>query len=288
MTLDMGVAIRETLAWLDAFADGNGVADPPRRSPVRVWVSGADQWRELPEWPLAAAVPTTYYLRAGGGLGATPPGPGTDGTSFTYDPADPTPSVGGRTMSLRAGGSQDNTALEARRDVLTFSTEPLETPIEIAGAPVVRLHLRSDNPSFDIFARLCDVSPDGRSANVTDQIYRSSPAAATAGDTAHVDIALTDVAHVFAPGHRIRVQISGGAHPRFSRNLGTGEDLIHGTRMATVTHHVQHSTVWQSAVVLPVVPAAPDSDEFLASAEPAVLQSENAGAVSTAEPSPSG
>ena len=255
MNLDMSVAIRETLAWLDAFADGNGAAGS-RRLPVRAWVSGTDQWREQAVWPPAGTMPTTLYLQASGRLTAAQPDGAGDATAFTYDPADPTPSVGGRLMSMRTGGAQDNSVLERRADVLTFSTEPLETAVEVAGIPVVQLHLRSDNAYFDVFARLCDVRPDGRSENLADQIFRSSPADVTPGDIRYLELPLTDVSHVFRPGHRIRVQVSGGAHPRFSRNLGTDADPVHGTRTAPVTQHVQHGELYSSAIVLPVVSAA--------------------------------
>jgi uncharacterized protein len=157
---------------------------------------------------------------------------------------------------LRAGGSLDNSALEARSDVLTFSSQPLETAVEVAGTPLARLHLRSDSAYFDVFVRLCDAGPDGRSANLTDQIFRSSPADVTPGGVWQLDIPLTDIAHVFQPGHRIRVQISGGAHPRFSRNLGRDADPVYGTKTATVTHHVQHSATCPSALILPVVAAS--------------------------------
>jgi hypothetical protein len=270
MNLDMGVAIRETLAWLDAHTGGNGVAGPSRRSPVRVWVSGTDQWKELPDWPPAGAVPTTFHLQAGGRLTGAQPNGDADATSFTYDPADPTPSVGGRLMSLRTGGSMDNSVLEARADVLTFRTDPLQAAMEIAGIPVVRLHLRSDNAYFDVFARLCDVSPDGRSANLTDQIFRSSPADVMPGEVWQLDIPLTDVSHVFLPGHRVQLQVSGGAHPRFSRNLGTDADLVHGTRKATVTHQVQHSAVSPSAIILPLVAADVAPPMLAAAAQDAV------------------
>jgi putative CocE/NonD family hydrolase len=159
-------------------------------------------------------------------------------------------------MSVKAGGAQNNSKLEGREDVLTFSTEPLDSAIEIAGIPVVRLYLRSDNAHFDVFARLCDVSAHGRSENLTDQIFRSSPADVTPGEISCIEIPLTDVSHVFQAGHRIRVQLSGGAHPRFSRNLGTDADPLHGTRMAPVTHHIQHTELFPSAIVLPVVGAA--------------------------------
>jgi len=257
MTLDMGAAITETLAWLDTHQAGN-VAAAATRPPdsARIWVSGLGQWRELPAWPPSDANPEPVYLQPGHSLGTEPAGPAGGTTSFRYDPADPTPSVGGRLMSIRTGGSQDNSALEARPDVLTFSTPPLTEPVEVAGTPVVRLYVSSDNPYHDLLARLCDVGPDGISRNLTDQILRAEPGTITAGEVRLAELPLTDVAHVFAAGHRIRLQLCGGAHPRYSRNLGTADDLIHGTATAPVTHHVQHSARYPSALVLPVVPAS--------------------------------
>src|ERR1700722_16944370 len=295
MTIDMGTTIRETLAWLDAHTDGNVAGRASRPAGARVGTAGAGpagtgQWRELPEWPPAAATEQTWFLRAGGGLdtelpaaelsAARPAAAGTAGarapTTFRYDPADPTPSVGGRMMSMRTGGSQDNTAVEARADVLTFTSAPLIEPVEVAGVPVVRLWLSSDNPRHDLFARLCDVGPDGVSRNVTDQIWRSEPGRVMAGQVRQVELRLTDVSHVFQPGHQLRLQLSGGAHPRFSRNLGTDDDLIHGTRTAPVTHQVQHGEAFGSALSLPVVTAA-----GLAPGEQAAGQDASPGAAVT-------
>jgi putative CocE/NonD family hydrolase len=261
MTIDMGLAVRETLAWLDQHSGGNGAARS-RQSAAAVWTSGAGpegagEWRELAAWPPAAVTEQTWFLRAGGRLDTEPDddasavaGSGPAATTFRYDPADPTPSVGGRLMSLRSGGGQDNSALEARPDVVTFSSGPLTEPVEVAGVPVVRLQISSDNPRHDLFARLCDVGPDGKSVNLTDQIVRSDPGQVTPGEVREVVIPLTDVSHVFRAGHQIRLQLSGGAHPRFSRNLGTDDDLIHGTRTAPVTHQVQHAAPSGSALVL--------------------------------------
>ena len=257
MTLDMGLAIRQTLAWFDAYAGGNAAAASPRSSAVRIWTSGRDQWRDLPDWPPATAADQHFYLHDGGQLGSARPGASGEVTEFRYDPADPTPSVGGRVMSVRSGGRQDNTALEARADVLTFSSEPVQTALEVQGVPVVRLHVSSDNAYHDLFVRLCDVTPGGRSDNLTDQIYRSVPEQSAPGTIRQVDIRLTDVSHVFLPGHRIRLQLSGGAHPRFARNLGTDADLLYGTRTAPVTHQVQHSELYPSALALPVVGGSP-------------------------------
>ncbi len=267
MTIDMGVAINQTLAWLDSCSAGNVAAAPAQRRSARVWTSGAGpagagEWRELPDWPPAATAGQVWYLRSGGRLAGEPAGLADAepaATSFRYDPADPTPSVGGRLMSMRSGGSQDNSVLEARADVLTFTTAPLAEAVEVAGVPVVRLQLSSDNVYHDVFARLCDVGRDGVSKNLTDQIQRFAPDQVTAGQVREAEIVLTDVAHVFGAGHRIRLQLSGGAHPRFSRNLGTADDLIHGTATAPVNHEIQHSGLFSSGLILPVVAAVPPS-----------------------------
>jgi len=280
MSLDLGVAMRETLAWFDAYADGtdrNGAASP-RPAPVRVRTSGLDRWRDLPDWPPEGTSPRPVYLQADGALTFDA---GSDGvtaasTTLRYDPANPTPSVGGRLMSVRHAGSRDNSAIEARDDVLTFSTEKLTEPVEVAGAPVVELFLSSDNPHCDVFARLCDVDAYGRSRNLTDQIVRCTPADVTRGQVRRLRVTLTDISHVFAAGHRIRLQVSGGAHPRFARNLGI-DDLLHGSRTAPVTHQIQHSTRYPSAVVLPVLPepGAGGLAVAAAAARPHVLAAED-------------
>ncbi len=258
MALDIGVATRQTLSWLDAYADGNGGLPgnrSPRPQPVLVWTSGTGQWRELPAWPPPDSDEQTWFLQPGGGLAGEPPDSGGQPTAFRYDPADPTPSVGGRMMSMASGGSRDNTALEARADVLTFSTPPLRAPIKVGGVPSVTLHLTSDNPHCDIFARLCDVDERGRSHNLTDQIIRLTPQQVTPGAQARVSTQLTDVSHVFGVGHRIRLQVSGGAHPRFARNLGTAEDPASGTATVPVTHQVLHDREHPSGLTLPVLRA---------------------------------
>ncbi len=254
LTLDLGAAMRETVAWLDAYADGPTTARSPGPQPVRVWTSGLDRWRDLPEWPPAGPSRLTWYLRAGRSLAddLADDGSAAAWSALRYDPADPTPSVGGRLMSVRNGGSQDNTAVEARADVLTFSTAPLADPVEVAGVPVAEVYLSSDNPHCDVFIRLCDVDERGRSRNLTDQVLRCSPAEVVPGEIRRISLALTDISHVFLAGHRIRLQVAGGAHPRYARNLGTDADALHSTRTVPVTHRIQHSARYPSALILPV------------------------------------
>ncbi len=255
LTVDVGLAARETLAWLDAFVAGDGPS--PRSQPVRVWTGGTAQWSERAEWPPAGVAPVTWYLQPGGVL-ATDGGPSAGAglsagaSDFAYDPLDPTPSVGGRTTSYSAG-SRDNRDLEARGDVLTFSTGPLAGPAEIAGAPSLHLYLRCDGASADIFARLCDVSESGESRNVTDQVIRLGQAELPPGKACAVTMSLPDVSHVFRPGHRIRLQISGGAFPRYARNLGTAADQVTGTQTAVVHYSILHGQPQPSVLTLPVL-----------------------------------
>jgi uncharacterized protein len=253
LSIDQSLAIPESLAWLDAYLAGEG--PPPRRLPVRVWVGGQARWRDLPAWPPAGTSERAWHLQPEGRLSlAAPAGAAAPVTSFRYDPADPTPSVGGRIMSVRAG-QRDNTRLEARADVLTFTSPPLTHPVEVLGAPKVDLRVSSDNPHIDIFARLCDVDLKGRSRNITDQIIRVPLDGCAPGAVRTVRLALDDTAHRFLPGHRIRLQVSGGAHPRYARNLGTGEPSGTGITMAPATISIHHGRQHASTLTLPAVQA---------------------------------
>jgi putative CocE/NonD family hydrolase len=223
--------------WPELFGQAVGRmrgAEPPAR--VRVHVGGADEWREFSEWPPAAATPRTFHLGPGT-LGA---GPGTGATTFHYDPADPTPSIGGPLQS-NTKGPRDNATLEKRADVRTFTTEPLTAPIEVFGPVRAEFTASATAASADLFARLCDVDTGGRSVNVCDGLARIRD-----GRTI---VAMSSTAHRFRAGHRIRLQVSGGAHPRFARNYGTGEPIATATRMVATDTTVGHT----SALILPVV-----------------------------------
>ncbi len=231
----------ESLAWLRAHLcdDPSGL----REARARVHVGGRREWRDLPDWP-PAATDRRWYLTGDGLLSdrapeAAPP------LSFRYDPADPTPSVGGPLLS-RTAGPRDNAALEARNDVLTFTTPPLTEPADVLGTVGVDLRVGTDTGHADVFVRLCDVDERGRSVNVCDGIRRLDPATAAAGP-AEVTVEMSPTAHTFAAGHRIRLQVSGGAHPRFARNTGTGEPPATATRLVPTEITVHHP----SALVLP-------------------------------------
>ena len=151
----------------------------PVENSVRVWVGGKGAgtgWREVSGWPPAGPREQRWYLGPDGSLTAgVPPAAGAPPARFRYDPADPTPSVGGATMTPTAG-VRDNRALEARADVLVFTSEPLARPVEILGEVAAELSVARDNPHADLFVRLCDVDEKGRSRNVCDGILRLTAA----------------------------------------------------------------------------------------------------------------
>jgi uncharacterized protein len=233
--------VAETLDWLDEHLAGSGVRT--RAAPVKVFATGARQWRDLATWP----PPTTdlsLHLRPDGGLGDEP-APAAAQETFTYDPADPTPTIGGRLLDPRGGGYKDDSALAARGDVLAFTGPPLTAPLDVAGTPTVELAHASDNPHADLFVRLSEVDPDGRSRNVSEGFLRLDPGAATGP----VRLRLDAIAHRFSARNRIRLLVAGGSHPRWERNLGTDDDPATSSRMAP-----SHRTVDLAAsrLVLPV------------------------------------
>ncbi|MGH3152015.1 MAG: CocE/NonD family hydrolase, partial [Streptosporangiaceae bacterium] len=169
---------------------------------------------------------------------------------FRYDPADPTPSPGGAILALNAG-VRDNRAVEQRPDVLVFSSEPLEAPLELIGELAAELHVTRDNPHADLFARLCDVDPRGRSRNVCDGIVRLTAADPLTGT---VRVSLIAAAHRFGRGHRLRLQVAGGAHPRFARNPGNGQVDAPASDFAATSYAIGLSAENPSALLLPVTP----------------------------------
>ena len=243
-TKGAGILMTETLDWLAEHLAGTGRRKRP--SPVRIFVTGAQEWRDLPEWP-PSATERVLYLQPHGELGDTPPMPTAGPSTFTYDPADPTPAVGGRVINPAIGGHRDNRKLEERDDVLTFTGPPLTEPLEVIGNPVVELVHFTDNPHVDLFVRVCEVRKNGRSINVSDGFQRLEPEKASGT----VRIRLEALAHRFIPGTRIRLQISGGAHPRYARNLGTDGDPATSSQLAPSRRSISHGENGLSRLLLP-------------------------------------
>ncbi|SFL29503.1 CocE/NonD family hydrolase [Geodermatophilus ruber] len=235
---------RESLDWLAEHLAGTGTHRRP--APVHLHVTGAGEWRDLPSWPPEGRE-RVLYLQPDGALGDSPPTPDIPPSRFTYDPADPTPTLGGRLLSPD-GGYRNNAQLEARDDVLTFTGPVLTEDVEVIGVPVVELAHSSDNPHADLFVRLCQVDAKGRSRNVSETFHRLAPAAADGT----IRLELDAMAHRFRAGTRLRLQVSGGSHPHWARNLGTGEDPATGRAMKPSHRAIAHGAGGTSRLLLPV------------------------------------
>ncbi len=242
------IAMCESIAWLrDRLLDDHSGLRP---LPVRLFVMGANEWRDFPEWPPPGYQPQRWYLQSGGGL-SPELSPESKPDCYRYDPADPTPAVGGPRLG-RDSGPKDNSALEARSDVLVYTSAPLDKELEVIGPVRAELYAKSSLENTDFFVRLCDVNPSGRSINICDGLVpvRPSRLALEPDGCIHISFDLWPTAHQFRRGHRIRVQVSSGAHPRYVRNTGSGEPLAAATKLLIAEQEVYHDPSHPSALVL--------------------------------------
>jgi uncharacterized protein len=249
---------REGIAWLRSHLLDDHRQD--RESPVRVLVTGERSgggWRNLPAWPPPGTAERSLWLAPDGRLQSSAPtadaaGSGA-GDHYRYDPAnDPTPSLGGPVLLSREP-VLDNRELEARADVLTYTSETLSETVEAIGPARVEVWARADSEHFDLFVRVGDVDPAGASWNVCDGLVRARPGTfdREPGGALRVSFDLWPLGHRFAAGHRIRLQVASGAYPRYARNPGTGEDPATATELRAVNVEVLHDPECPSRLVLP-------------------------------------
>ncbi|MCE2395497.1 CocE/NonD family hydrolase [Candidatus Poribacteria bacterium] len=282
------------LAWFDHFLKGlhTEVSD---WSPVKIFVMGTGEgipnyqgrlhhsgyWRDEQDFPLPDTQFTPYYLHVDGELSTVLPS--TDGLTsrFSFDPRDPVPTIGGGISAadpiMGAGafdqrgnsrffGCQDTLPLNARSDVLTFQTSPLENDVEVTGPITVKLHASSSARDTDFTAKLIDVCPlsddfpDGLAINLTDSIirarYRSgwdTPELLEPGNVYEFVFELYPTSNVFKKGHRIRLDISSSNWPRFDVNPNTGGDLGVERRLEIAEQTIYHEPEHASHVVLPII-----------------------------------
>ena len=244
----MAEGVAEALTWFNAHLLGE--RSQLRKAPVRVFVTGQNAWRDLPDWPPPGARLHRFYLQQAFGLSednsrASSP------DHYRYDPADPTPALSGPVLSGKSKPT-DNRSLEARPDVLTYTSAPLEADLDVIGPVQAELFVRSSREHTDFFARLCDVDQRGTSLNICDGLLRVQPhqPAPAADGTLPLTIDLWPTAHRFLRGHRLRLQVSSGAHPRYARNTGSGERLASATKLLVAHQSIYHDPEHPSAIVL--------------------------------------
>jgi len=251
--------------------DSGGRPKPPGPlKPAAYYVMGdvtdpeapGNEWRFADAWP-AAAEDTAFYLHCGsgrkGGVSRRPPTAESASSTYTFDPADPCLTLGGANLVMPSG-PMDQRPVEGRHDVLIFSSEPLEEPLEVTGRIRARLFVSSSAADTDVSVRLSDVYPDGASYLVAegmlrlrfrDSFERPSPLEPSKVYEVEVDCWSTSV--VFNRGHRLRAAVTSSSFPRFDPNPGTGEPCTAGCRRVVQRNSVHCDVVRPSQLILPVV-----------------------------------
>ena len=255
------------LRWLDAQLDDRPWPDKP----VRLFVMGVNAWRDDDVWPPATMTATRLHLRSGGAANSRlgdgrltwePPPEAEPPDAFDYAPERPVPFLTGIT-SAQLGGPDDYSAVELRGDVLVYTSEPLEEPLQLIGPVRLVLHATTSAPDTDFTGKLLDVHPSGFAQRLCDGMVRArfrdgfdEERLLEPGSPVEYDIDLWHTAHVFLPGHRLRVEVASSAFPKYDRNLNTGEPLATSTRMQTAHQTVHHDAARPSYLLCPVVPLA--------------------------------
>ncbi|MFF5625905.1 CocE/NonD family hydrolase [Microbacterium sp. NPDC012755] len=222
---------------------------------ARVEISGGGGWRELASWPPDSS-PQRLELTGDGGLSAADATRAPTTMSYRYDPSDPTPDAGGRTLNPFGAGRREQRRREARDDVLVFTGELLAEPLTVIGEPSIELTLSSSNPRADLFVRLCEVDAKGASLAITDGYVRLAPesdSGTAAGEPRRIRLPLAPLAHRFAAGHRLRVQVSSGAHPLHLRNPGTDDPVRDHSRLVPSTQTLALGGDSPAVLSLPLV-----------------------------------
>jgi uncharacterized protein len=268
-----------TLHWYEYLF--KGAQNEFASGKVKIFVMGANQWREENDWPLARAHNTKYFLHSAGKANSLG-GSGSLSTiaparepsdQYVYDPANPAPTVGGPLCcdsNHLAPGPRDQRAVEARDDVLVYSTPPMSEDTEVTGPVTLELYAKSSAVDTDFTAKLVDVWPNGFAQNLTEGIVRAryrdsqeTPSLISPGQIYKFNVDVWATSNVFKKGHTLRLEISSSNFPRFDRNLNTGrnryqkarEDINSEQPFRSATNVIYHDAEHPSALILPVVSA---------------------------------
>ncbi len=258
--------------FFDRFLKG---APSPRLdslSKVTYFTMGSNKWQTSDTWPPSGAQPLTFYLGSGGkanslnGDGAlTAAAPDADKSdAFTYDPMNPVTSYGGNvccTGNAVQGGSFDQRRMEAREDILVYTSDAFKEGTELSGPITPTLYVSSDAKDTDFTVKVLDVYPDGRAFNLDESIQRmryrdgyDKPLAwMEAGKVYKVTLQPLTTSNYFPAGHRLRIEVSSSNFPRFDRNLNTGGHNYDETISVVAHNAVHHSKQYPSQITITVV-----------------------------------
>jgi putative CocE/NonD family hydrolase len=258
--------------FFDKFLKGESNTRVDRLAKVTYYTMGRNKWQSSDTWPPAGAQPMTFFLASGGranslaGDGALGPAPPeTDAPdTFTYDPMNPVLSYGGNvccTGTAIQAGAFDQRKMESRHDVLVYTSEPFATGLELSGPITPTLYVSSDARDTDFTVKVLDVYPDGRAYNLDESIqrmryrngYDKPKAWMEKGQVYKVTLQPLTTSNHFAPGHRLRIEVSSSNFPRFDRNMNTGGNNYDEVKGVVATNRVHHSRQYPSSLTITVV-----------------------------------
>ncbi len=262
------------IGWFDHFLKGkdNGVLQ--HHPKVTYYLLGKNEWKDSPSWPPPGAVTKKLYLSSNGGANSMfgdgvlqSSAPAQDAPDkFTYNPATPVPTLGGGGCCLSGVqlGSFDQRPIEARNDVLVYSTPVLEKGMEVSGPITLTLYVSSSAKDTDFTFKVMDVYPDGKAYNLTQNIqrvrwregYDHAPVFMQPGHVYKVTFQPIDISNYFKPGHRLQITVSSSNFPYYDRNLNTGANNQTTTRMVVAHNVVHHSGQYPSQIDLSVLPTS--------------------------------
>jgi uncharacterized protein len=261
--------------FFDRFLKGEASARLDKLPKVTWFTMGSNTWQSAETWPPPGAEPMTFYLASGGranslngdGVLASAPPEADRPDAFTYDPMNPVTSYGGNvccTGSAIQAGSFDQRKMEARADVLVYTSEPFANGLELSGPITPTLYVSSDVKDTDFTVKVLDVYPDGRAFNLDESIQRmryrdgyDKPLVWMEKDKVYkVTLQPLTTSNYFAPGHRLRIEVSSSNFPRFDRNLNTGGRNYDESTGVVAHNVVHHSKQYPSHVTVTVVRGA--------------------------------
>lgn len=244
------------LKWFDHWLkdDDGGVFD--ESAPIKLFVMGANEWRNEYEWPLARTTYRPLFLSAGETLTFEKPDKLTS-DSYVYDPDNPVPTKGGPSLFIHGinTGPLAQNEVEKRDDVLVYTTAPLEEDLEVTGPVTFNLYAATDAVSTDFVVKLTDVLPDGTSVNVTEGIVRTDSVHGPLeeGEIYKYEIDLWATSQLFKKGHSIRVQVTSSNFPMYDPNPNTGDTLFDTTKTVKAKQKIYKGADYPSHIVLPVI-----------------------------------
>lgn len=261
-----------TWSWFDMWLKGEQNGFKEKNPRVRYYTMGLNKWQTADSFPLPNTEMRSFYLNSGGKantrlgdgqLSLKKPGAKAPADKFIYDPMNPVPSHGGNvccTGNAIQGGAFDQSEIELRNDVLVYTSEELKEGIEVTGFIETTLYVSSTGPDTDITIKLIDVHPDGKAYNLDETIQRlryregyDKEVMMEKGKVYKVDLTPMVTSNYFAPGHRIRIEVSSSNFPRFERNLNTGGNNYDEIEGQVVENTIHHSSKYPSVIKLPIV-----------------------------------